>query len=332
MGSIPWCLHMNHFRSKQGEAKPNESVSSLNTPICSNLEPKKYYLTSHNIITQRISVSAFDSKVLSSILLKSLSLSSILRFHMKVPTTNNQIKFLQNHPPSDKHNLLTSKKAFVKRTHSKLSILFIPVILAIHPEQYTVATSGNAAATTSPYLSKGHKVTRTATGIGKNRMVMDISKIRQRRLSGNDSKGDHPLSVVSAGSTGVDTRGGGLSDIGTKRHHHGKTKVQDDESKFTASAALPTAVTTTGLASSAASTVVITDSSSLPIRSKIRNAIFPVHGKQEVTKFLLIGSIKFFVILALTLTRDNKDTMVVTECGAEAIAFLKVSFCYEFLP
>jgi len=61
--------------------------------------------------------------------------------------------------------------------------------------------------------------------------------------------------------------------------------------------------------------------------SAIRNALFPIHGKEEVTKFLLIGSIKFFVILALTLTRDNKDTMVVTECGAEAIAFLKVSVC-----
>ena len=61
--------------------------------------------------------------------------------------------------------------------------------------------------------------------------------------------------------------------------------------------------------------------------SAIRNAFFPIHGKEEVTKFLLIGSIKFFVILALTLTRDNKDTMVVTEVGAEAIAFLKVSIC-----
>ena len=59
--------------------------------------------------------------------------------------------------------------------------------------------------------------------------------------------------------------------------------------------------------------------------SALRNALFPIYGKEEVTKFLLIGSIKFFVILALTLTRDNKDTMVVTACGAEAIAFLKVS-------
>ena len=68
--------------------------------------------------------------------------------------------------------------------------------------------------------------------------------------------------------------------------------------------------------------------------TSIRNALFPIHG-DEVKKFLLIGSIKFFVILALTLTRDNKDTMVVTECGAEAIAFLKVSLAaspgYHFI-
>ena len=55
-----------------------------------------------------------------------------------------------------------------------------------------------------------------------------------------------------------------------------------------------------------------------------RRTLFPIYG-QEVTKFLLIGSIKFFIILALTLTRDTKDTLVVTQCGAEAIAFLKVS-------
>jgi len=63
--------------------------------------------------------------------------------------------------------------------------------------------------------------------------------------------------------------------------------------------------------------------------AKIRAALFPIEGKQEVTKFLLIGSIKFFIILALTLTRDTKDTLVVTQCGAEAIAFLKI---YGVLP
>ena len=57
---------------------------------------------------------------------------------------------------------------------------------------------------------------------------------------------------------------------------------------------------------------------------KLQNTIFPIYGKEEVKKFLLLGSIKFFIILALTLTRDTKDTLVVTQCGAEAIAFLKV--------
>lgn len=56
----------------------------------------------------------------------------------------------------------------------------------------------------------------------------------------------------------------------------------------------------------------------------LRRTIFPIYGRQEVIKFLLIGAIKFFIILALTLTRDTKDTLVVTQCGAEAIAFLKV--------
>jgi hypothetical protein len=66
----------------------------------------------------------------------------------------------------------------------------------------------------------------------------------------------------------------------------------------------------------------------------LRRTIFPIHGKQEVIKFLLIGTIKFFIILALTLTRDTKDTLVVTQCGAEAIAFLKVGHasCHAFMP
>lgn len=67
----------------------------------------------------------------------------------------------------------------------------------------------------------------------------------------------------------------------------------------------------------------VEESKSNPL-AKLRDAVFPIYGKQEVTKFLLIGSIKFFIIMALTLTRDTKDTLVVTQCGAEAIAFLKV--------
>ena len=55
----------------------------------------------------------------------------------------------------------------------------------------------------------------------------------------------------------------------------------------------------------------------------MRRALFPIDA-DELAKFLLVGSIKFFVVMALTLTRDGKDAMVVAECGAEAIAFLKV--------
>jgi len=43
----------------------------------------------------------------------------------------------------------------------------------------------------------------------------------------------------------------------------------------------------------------------------------------------MLGSMKFFIIFVLTLARDTKDTLVVTTCGAEAIAFLKV---YGVLP
>ena len=66
------------------------------------------------------------------------------------------------------------------------------------------------------------------------------------------------------------------------------------------------------------------ESSSLSPLAKLRQTVFPIYG-EEVKKFLLLGSIKFFIIMALTLTRDTKDTLVVTQCGAEAIAFLKVS-------
>ena len=58
--------------------------------------------------------------------------------------------------------------------------------------------------------------------------------------------------------------------------------------------------------------------------NKIRDAVFPIYGKNEITKFLLLGTMKFFIIFVLTLTRDTKDTLIVTQCGAEAIAFLKV--------
>ena len=44
----------------------------------------------------------------------------------------------------------------------------------------------------------------------------------------------------------------------------------------------------------------------MSVLTKIRQTIFPIHGKEEVKKFLLLGSIKFFIILALTLTREQE--------------------------
>ena len=56
---------------------------------------------------------------------------------------------------------------------------------------------------------------------------------------------------------------------------------------------------------------------------KVRDVIFPIYGWSEISKFALLGGIKFFIIFVLTLTRDLKDSLVVTSCGAEAITFLK---------
>jgi TLC ATP/ADP transporter len=58
---------------------------------------------------------------------------------------------------------------------------------------------------------------------------------------------------------------------------------------------------------------------------RVRSAIFPVFGRDELNKFFALGGTKFFIIFVLTLTRDLKDTLVVTNCGAESISFLKVS-------
>lgn len=58
--------------------------------------------------------------------------------------------------------------------------------------------------------------------------------------------------------------------------------------------------------------------------NRLRDAVFPIYGSQEVGKFLALAGIQFFIIFVLTLTRDLKDTLIITSCGAEAISFLKV--------
>jgi hypothetical protein len=55
---------------------------------------------------------------------------------------------------------------------------------------------------------------------------------------------------------------------------------------------------------------------------------FPVYPK-ELSKFFRLSSMMFWAIFVFTLSRDTKDTLIVTSCGAEAIAFLKV---YGVIP
>lgn len=64
------------------------------------------------------------------------------------------------------------------------------------------------------------------------------------------------------------------------------------------------------------------------VLGRIRDAVFPLYGFQEISKFLSLGGLQFFVILVLTLTRDLKDALVITSCGAEAISFLKVRWYF----
>lgn len=62
---------------------------------------------------------------------------------------------------------------------------------------------------------------------------------------------------------------------------------------------------------------------------RLRDAVFPIYGGEETGKFLALGGIQFFIIFVLTLTRDLKDTLIITSCGAEAISFLKVCPCRQ---
>lgn len=59
---------------------------------------------------------------------------------------------------------------------------------------------------------------------------------------------------------------------------------------------------------------------------RLRDAVFPIYGGEEAGKFFALGGIQFFIIFVLTLTRDLKDTLIITSCGAEAVSFLKVHY------
>lgn len=56
--------------------------------------------------------------------------------------------------------------------------------------------------------------------------------------------------------------------------------------------------------------------------------VFPIFP-HELLKFFSLSSMMFWIIFVFTMSRDTKDTLIVTNCGAEAIAFLKV---YGVIP
>ena len=61
--------------------------------------------------------------------------------------------------------------------------------------------------------------------------------------------------------------------------------------------------------------------------ARLREFVFPIYGAAELDRFWTLAGIYFCVILVLVTTREAKDALVVAECGAEAIAFLKVYAC-----
>lgn len=58
------------------------------------------------------------------------------------------------------------------------------------------------------------------------------------------------------------------------------------------------------------------------------HSIFPIHD-HELPKFLSLSFMMFWIVYIFTMTRDTKDALIVTNCGAEAITFLKV---YGVIP
>jgi len=52
-------------------------------------------------------------------------------------------------------------------------------------------------------------------------------------------------------------------------------------------------------------------------------SVFPIYP-QELKKFFSLSFMMFWIVFVFTMTRDTKDALIVTNCGAEAIAFLKV--------
>jgi ATP/ADP translocase len=61
---------------------------------------------------------------------------------------------------------------------------------------------------------------------------------------------------------------------------------------------------------------------------KVLHSLFPIFPN-EIKPFIALSTMMFCIVFIFTITRDTKDTLIVTNCGAEAISFLKV---YGVIP
>jgi ATP/ADP translocase len=77
------------------------------------------------------------------------------------------------------------------------------------------------------------------------------------------------------------------------------------------------------VASTSAPPIITTRESDSKDVVGILGGLLPV-ASSELPKFLSMSALMFFIVYVFTMTRDTKDTLIVTNCGAEAIAFLKV--------
>lgn len=60
-----------------------------------------------------------------------------------------------------------------------------------------------------------------------------------------------------------------------------------------------------------------------PIPTYWYTKVLPVHPS-ELAKFFSLSFMMFWIVYIFTIARDTKDALIVTNCGAESIAFLKV--------
>lgn len=131
-------------------------------------------------------------------------------------------------------------------------------------------------------------------------------------------------SCIAASSTAA-----AISSTINRRHARLYTDADDDRSPTTATRVLPNAVTPMiDILSVDGSSVDIVASTQTETSTPLQQSSWYTHllpiYPSEMPKFLCLSFMMFWIVFIFTMTRDTKDALVITNCGAEAIAFLKV--------